>query len=229
MRKKSTVLFIGVLAVLMGLAGSALAQQEGNGAYRITKLNVVNPSTGKTLRGLLYQPETAGKLPLVITAHELGSNHQRRWPAYGEALASQGTDPEMEHYGDSIGYHSALRTVLAAFECDIAPCPDLLGSLILLALRCEGESCIHGIRALGGKEKFYAEEFTRLGAEVTIENDCMYVKGGYGKMLVGARVSSHGDHRLAMTLVCARKIATGTISIDDVGCIDRSWPDFPLL
>lgn len=90
MRKKSTVLFIGVLAVLMGLAGSALAQQEGNGAYRITKLNVVNPSTGKTLRGLLYQPETAGKLPLVITAHELGSNHQRRWPAYGEALASQG-------------------------------------------------------------------------------------------------------------------------------------------
>lgn len=138
------------------------------------------------------------------------------------------TDPEMERYGDSIGYHSAMRTVMAAFECDIAPCPDLLGPLILLALRCEGESCIHGILALGGKEKFYAEEFSKLGAEITIENDSMYVKGGFNKALRGTRVSSHGDHRLAMTLLCSLKICSGTIQIDDVDCIDRSWPDFPL-
>lgn len=139
------------------------------------------------------------------------------------------TDPEMEHFGDSIGYHSALRTVLAAFECDIAPCPDLLGPLILLALRCEGESCIHGIRALGGKEKFYADEFSKLGAEISIENDSMYVKGGFNKTLRGMKVSSHGDHRLAMTLLGAQMIcSSGRVQVDDIDCIDRSWPEFPL-
>lgn len=60
-------------------------------AYRIAEMNVVNPATEKTLRGLLYLPERTGRMPLVITAHELGSNSRRRWPAYGESLASHGT------------------------------------------------------------------------------------------------------------------------------------------
>lgn len=59
-------------------------------AYTVQGMNVVNPDTGKTLRGTLYLPQKAGRLPLVITAHELGSNAQRRWPAYGESLASHG-------------------------------------------------------------------------------------------------------------------------------------------
>lgn len=59
-------------------------------AYTIQSANVVNPETGNTLRGTLYLPQKTGKLPLVITAHELGSNDQRRWPFYGQSLASHG-------------------------------------------------------------------------------------------------------------------------------------------
>ena len=59
-------------------------------SFRVVNMNVKNLSSGKILRGLLYMPETDSKVPLVITAHELGSNYARRWPAYGEALASQG-------------------------------------------------------------------------------------------------------------------------------------------
>nr|MBQ6740415.1 hypothetical protein [Synergistaceae bacterium] len=59
-------------------------------SFRVVNMNVKNLSSGKILRGLLYMPETDSKIPLVITAHELGSNYARRWPAYGEALASQG-------------------------------------------------------------------------------------------------------------------------------------------
>lgn len=138
------------------------------------------------------------------------------------------TDPEMKYYGDNICYYSAMRTVMAAFECDIAPNPDLLGPLILLALRCEGESCIHGVRLLGGKEQFYVDEFSRLGAEITLENDAIYVKGYFGKTLKGERVSSHGDYRLAMSLLAARKICEGLIDVDDTDCINRFWPDFPI-
>ena len=61
-------------------------------AYQVISTNVVNPSTGKTLRGLLYMPEihSGQKIPLVICAHELGSNHRRRCPQYGESLAAEG-------------------------------------------------------------------------------------------------------------------------------------------
>lgn len=84
------LLLLGSLVFLVGLGGAAFARQDKFFAYRITEMNVVNPSTGKTLRGALYMPETSGKIPLVITAHELGSNYRRRWPAYGESLASRG-------------------------------------------------------------------------------------------------------------------------------------------
>ena len=60
-------------------------------AYQVLSTNVLNPSTGKTLRGLLYLPETHGKkIPLVICAHELGCNYRMGWPQYGEALAPEG-------------------------------------------------------------------------------------------------------------------------------------------
>ena len=87
MRRK---LFLSLLCVLL-LAGSSLAGQEQKFfAHRVIQMNVMNSSSEKILRGLLYMPETDSKVPLVITAHELGSNYARRWPAYGEALASQG-------------------------------------------------------------------------------------------------------------------------------------------
>lgn len=138
------------------------------------------------------------------------------------------TDPEMESLGDSIGYHSAFRSLTAAFECDITPCPDLLGPIILLALRSEGTSKIHGIKALGGLENHFVQEFFRLGADIIIDGDALLVAGSFGNTLRGCRVCSHGDHHLAMTLLAASKICDGEVLVDDIDCIDRSWPDFPL-
>ena len=76
--------FFAALLLVVCLASCA-------SAYQVVSTNIVNPSTGKTLRGLLYKPEThGGRVPLVLCAHELGSNHRRRWPQYGEALAAEG-------------------------------------------------------------------------------------------------------------------------------------------
>ncbi|MBQ3447850.1 MAG: alpha/beta fold hydrolase [Synergistaceae bacterium] len=76
--------FFAALVLLVCLSGCA-------SAYQVVSTNIVNPSTGKTLRGLLYKPETNGeRIPIVLCAHELGSNHRRLWPQYGEALAAEG-------------------------------------------------------------------------------------------------------------------------------------------
>ncbi len=138
------------------------------------------------------------------------------------------TDPEMEYLGDSVGYYSAFRSLMAAFECDITDCPDLLGPILLLALRSEGVSRILGIKALRGGEKLYVKEFLRLGADITVEGDSLLVRGSFGNTLRGGKVSSHGDHHLAMALLAAGKICDGKVLLDDAACIDRSWPEFPL-
>ena len=42
----------------------------------------------------------------------------------------------------------------------------------------------------------------------------------------GARVSSGGDHRLAMALVVAGLSADGPTVVEDIDCIATSYPDF---
>ncbi len=138
------------------------------------------------------------------------------------------TDPEMESLGDSVGYYSAFRSLTAAFECDVTECPDLLGPIILLALRSEGVSRILGIKALGGGEKRYIKEFRKLGADITEEDGALLINGRFDNLLRGAKVSSYGDHHLAMALMAAEKISDGPLWVEDADCIDRSWPDFPL-
>ncbi|MCR5336897.1 MAG: alpha/beta fold hydrolase [Synergistes sp.] len=85
---KKLNLFVFVLSVLLTLAPTARAEKLFS--FTVTPLNVVNPETGKTLRGMLYRPVTDDKVPVVLCAHELGSNYARRWPAYGEYLAARG-------------------------------------------------------------------------------------------------------------------------------------------
>ena len=138
------------------------------------------------------------------------------------------TDPEMESLGDTVGYYSAFRSLTAAFECDVTECPDLLGPILLLALRSEGVSRILGIKALGGEEKNSIKEFCKLGADISPDGDAILVRGSFNNILRGAPVSSHGNHLLAMALLAAEQICDSDILLDDEECIDRSWPDFPL-
>ncbi|MBQ7222036.1 MAG: 3-phosphoshikimate 1-carboxyvinyltransferase, partial [Bacteroidales bacterium] len=104
--------------------------------------------------------------------------------------------------------------------------------LILLALRCEGTSKINAIERLKNKESnraaTFVEELRKLGADITVDKNTIAVKGSFNNRLHGAKVSSHGDHRLALALKVAQLIADGPVEIDDTQCISKSWPDFNL-
>ena len=86
--KKRMYLVALIMGALLSLASAAWAEKLYS--VTVTPTHVVNPVTGKTLRGLLYRPVTDEKVPVVLCAHELGSNYARRWPAYGEYLAARG-------------------------------------------------------------------------------------------------------------------------------------------
>lgn len=64
----------------------------------------------------------------------------------------------------------------------------------------------------------------RLGARVREAPDGLVIEGG--QRLRGARVTSGGDHRMAMALVVAGLVAEGETVIEDTACVGTSFPGF---
>ena len=114
-----------------------------------------------------------------------------------------------------------------AFKYNAEETPDLVPSLVALAINAEGESVISGISRLKYKESSRAEvlvkEFSKLGADIKINCDSIIIKGG---TLKGGVVSSNNDHRIAMALMVAGLKSESIIEIEGVECISKSYPGF---
>jgi 3-phosphoshikimate 1-carboxyvinyltransferase len=63
-----------------------------------------------------------------------------------------------------------------------------------------------------------------MGAEVDLFHDGLRVSGP--TRLHGARIDSHGDHRIAMTFAVAGLLAKGETEIQDAKCVGVSFPEF---
>jgi 3-phosphoshikimate 1-carboxyvinyltransferase len=131
------------------------------------------------------------------------------------------------------GAVSVERERLQAFDFDATDCPDLFPPLVALAAACNGETKIRGAHRLRGKESDRAEalsrEFAALGATVTVEDDLMRVRGcglDGGGRLVGGRVDSRGDHRVAMAAAIASFCCDAAVEIEGSECVAKSWPSF---
>ena len=77
-------------------------------------------------------------------------------------------------------------------------------------------------------ESIYTE-FVSLGADISIKDDIMYINGvdEDGKLpLKGGNVHSHNDHRIAMSIIVASLFVEGEITLNEVRCIDKSFPSF---
>ena len=116
---------------------------------------------------------------------------------------------------------------LVAFEFNATQCPDLFPALAALAAAAEGESVIYGTHRLEHKEsnraETIAEEYKKLGIEVRLEGDAMYIKGG---KIRSAEVVSHHDHRIAMSLAVSALRSDGELLIRNAECVAKSFPDF---
>jgi 3-phosphoshikimate 1-carboxyvinyltransferase len=124
-------------------------------------------------------------------------------------------------------YISVTRKDLRAFDFDATHCPDLFPPLVALAANCSGTSRIHGISRLKNKESdraaTLADIFGNTGVPIRFEDDTMLVTGGN---LEGGRISSHGDHRIAMAGALAALNSRLGVLIENPGVVNKSYPDF---
>jgi 3-phosphoshikimate 1-carboxyvinyltransferase len=105
---------------------------------------------------------------------------------------------------------------------------DELPIIAVMAAAAEGTTEIRDAEELRVKETdriaVVVENLRRMGVDVDEREDGMVIRGG--KPLQGARIESHGDHRIAMAFAVAGLIAQGETVISGAEWADISFPGF---
>jgi 3-phosphoshikimate 1-carboxyvinyltransferase len=121
----------------------------------------------------------------------------------------------------------ALRSIQVSGD-RAAEMIDELPVLAVAATQIPGRTVISGAAELRVKEsnriEAMEEGLVAMGADVTAVEDGWVINGP--RFLEGARVSAHGDHRVAMALAVAGLIADGRTEIDGAECVKISYPEF---
>jgi len=114
------------------------------------------------------------------------------------------------------------RSKLEPFEFDATNNPDLVPPLEVLGCFAKGISEIRGVRRLRYKEtdrlQTVPAELKKMGAKIRVDGDVVKVQGGG---LVGCKLDSKHDHRVAMSCAIASICLLYTSdAADDMQCVD---------
>jgi len=152
-----------------------------------------------------------------------------------DALNSMGAQIESSDLSDKSNEPRATLRVKSSvlrattIEGDIVPrLIDEIPIIAVAATQAQGKTVIRDARELRVKESdriaALSMELRKMGAEIEELEDGMIINGP--AQLKGARVNSHGDHRIAMSLAVAGLVAGGETIIDNSECIAISYPSF---
>jgi 3-phosphoshikimate 1-carboxyvinyltransferase len=112
-------------------------------------------------------------------------------------------------------------------EININDYIDALPILTVMACFAKGETRIYGAAIARRKEcdrlASITKELTKMGACIIEHDDALTIKPSD---LIGAQVYSHNDHRIAMSLAVAGLAAKGKTTIEQIKCVDKSFPNF---
>lgn len=121
---------------------------------------------------------------------------------------------------------------LKAVQVEGAVIPRLIDELPILAVAmamASGDSVVRDAGELRVKETDRIEaicyELGRLGVKIEETTDGFIVRGR-AALTKGTRVSSHGDHRIAMSLAVAALVAEGETIIEGSEVVNISYPEF---
>ena len=132
---------------------------------------------------------------------------------------------EVTEHGDAV---TVKRGVLHGVTIDASPIPDLIPVLSVVASVAEGETRVENAYRLRLKEsdrlKSTADLLRALGGRVEEKEDGLVITGV--PALHGGSVETQNDHRLAMSAATAACAAAGEITVDNDGCVAKSYPCF---
>lgn len=132
---------------------------------------------------------------------------------------------EVTEHGDAV---TVKRAALHGVTIDAAPIPDLIPVLSVVASVAEGETWVENAYRLRLKEsdrlQSTANLLRALGGRVEEKEDGLVITGV--PALHGGETQTQNDHRLAMSAATAACAAAGEITVDNDGCVAKSYPRF---
>jgi 3-phosphoshikimate 1-carboxyvinyltransferase len=176
---------------------------------------LITPGSEVVLDGVMMNPLRTG---LLTTLGEMGAciEYLERRNEGGEEVA------------DLLVRASALRGV----EVPAERAPSMIDEYPVLAVAAsfaEGTTVMRGLRELRVKESDRLAATAALlrgnGAEVSIEGDDLIVQGR-GRAPGGGLVTTHMDHRIAMSALVMGLASEKPVKIDDSSFIATSFPGF---
>ncbi len=152
-----------------------------------------------------------------------------------EALRVMGADitlePRPAQAGEPVADLVVRTAPLRGVAIGGALIPRLIDELPVLAVaasQAEGETVVRDAGELRHKEsdriRLTVDTLAALGADIRETADGFAVRGP--RRLSGVRVSSGGDHRIAMAAAVAALVADGATRIDDSAAVAVSYPGF---
>lgn len=109
---------------------------------------------------------------------------------------------------------------------------DEMPLLMVAACNARGKTLFEGVEELRVKEtdriNSMVNNLNKMGANIRVKqkNTKVNIVITGSKHLIGTKVSSFGDHRTAMSMIIAGLKAEGQTIIDDIDCINKSFPEF---
>jgi 3-phosphoshikimate 1-carboxyvinyltransferase len=192
----------------------AIAADPSSAAFALVAAAIV-PGSHVTVPGVLVNPLRTG---LFEVLEEMGADLSLA----GEHVAS----------GEIVADMSLRHARLQPCHVEAPRIPAMIDEIPALAIACafaDGESVIEGLAELRVKES------DRLGAIIAGVAACGVVAiadgdalriFGRGRVRGGARVVTHGDHRIAMAFLVLGLGAERPVEVDEAQMIATSFPGF---
>ena len=132
-----------------------------------------------------------------------------------------------EPVADILVRHSQLKGIEICGDM-VPRAIDEFPVISVAAALAEGTTTIRDAEELRVKETdridAMVSELGKLGGQVEGRSDGMVITGV--EQLNGGTVTSHGDHRIAMSLAVAALSARDSVTIEDAACTETSFPGF---
>jgi 3-phosphoshikimate 1-carboxyvinyltransferase len=124
---------------------------------------------------------------------------------------------------------SMINPVRKLLEMDCSDIPDIVPYMAVVgAFRAE-KTVLKGIKRLRIKESDRAQAITDMltavGANVTLEEDTITIEY-INKVNSDIKLTSSNDHRMAMAAVLCAAATGKDIELDNIDCLDKSFPEF---
>ena len=172
------------------------------------------PDSKITINNLLNNP-TRNAFFLVLKEMGVGINYINEKINDGENVA------DLEVYFRKIKSAKIL-------EQNIPNIIDEIPILAILATQAEGRTVIKGAKELRYKEcdRIHAicSNLKKMNANILELDDGFIIEGP--SKLIGARVNTYGDHRIAMAFSIAGLISKEPVILDNQDCVSISFPNF---